>query len=496
MRLYSGKVGTIAGDIVKTLTDGKDIETENPREVTADIEAVLNQYLTTEKDATDKAKDAMQSRGIPTSEFARMKKLAAEQMGIKVGDETIDYLLDQILEILMHSANVDEIFSEDVELRRKMAPVLKRHMAVDEELEREVRGKLKHVRRGHPHLGSRVRPHHGRHPAPQGARLIANALSTWSPAAPGSSAPTWSRRSSARGERVRVLDNLATGHWELLKRVGRTTRRSVETITADIRDAEAVARAMDGIEIVFHEAALGSVPRSVENPIESDEVNVHGTVVVLDRARRAGVRRVIFAASSAAYGDTPTLPKQRGHAALADVALRGDQAHLRALPARLRLALRLETLSLRYFNVFGPNQLPDGPYAAAIPRFVRAALTGEPDHDLRRRRADARLLLHRQHGARQPARRRDAQQARRARSSTSPAAGASRSTICCARSAACSASSSTSVTSSRAPATSATRSPTSPAPKSSSATSRWSTWEDGIAPTIEFMRELLERGLS
>jgi hypothetical protein len=72
---------------------------------------VLNQYLKTEKDASDKAKDAMQSRGIPTGEFGRMKKLAAEQMGIKVGDETIDYLLDQILEILMHSANVDEIFS-------------------------------------------------------------------------------------------------------------------------------------------------------------------------------------------------------------------------------------------------------------------------------------------------------------------------------------------------------------------------------------------------
>jgi hypothetical protein len=148
MRLYSGKIGTIAGEIVKTLTDGKDIETEKPREVQADVEAVLNQYLRTEKDATDKAKDAMQSRGIPQTEFGRMKKLAAEQMGIKVGDETIDYLLDQILEILMHSANVDEIFSEDVEMRRKMAPVLKRHMAVDEEVEREVRGKLKHVEEG------------------------------------------------------------------------------------------------------------------------------------------------------------------------------------------------------------------------------------------------------------------------------------------------------------------------------------------------------------
>ena len=148
MRLYSGKVPTIAGEIVKTLTEQSDIETGSGREVQADIEAVLNQYLRTEKEAGDKAKDAMQSRGIPPTDFSRMRKLAAEQMGIKVGDETIDYLLDQILEILMHSANVDEIFAEDVELRRKMAPILKRHMAVDEELEQEVRGKLKHVQEG------------------------------------------------------------------------------------------------------------------------------------------------------------------------------------------------------------------------------------------------------------------------------------------------------------------------------------------------------------
>jgi len=148
MRLYSGKVGTIAGEILKTLMQGSDIETENPREVQADIESVLNQYLKTDKEAADKAKDAMLSRGVPNSDFSRMKKLAAEQMGIKIGDESIDYLLDQILEILMHSANVDEIFAEDVALRRKMAPILKRHMAVDEELEREVRGKLRHMEEG------------------------------------------------------------------------------------------------------------------------------------------------------------------------------------------------------------------------------------------------------------------------------------------------------------------------------------------------------------
>jgi UDP-glucose 4-epimerase len=181
----------------------------------------------------------------------------------------------------------------------------------------------------------------------------------------------------SRGERVRGLDNLSTGHWGLVKRLV-TDESSVELVTADIRDAVAVRRAMEGIEVVFHEAALGSVPRSVENPAESDEVNVHGTVVVLDAARRAGVRRVIFAASSAAYGDTPTLPKREdmppGPLSPYAVSKVSGEQYFRVFGA----LYGMETLSLRYFNVFGPNQLPEGPYAAAIPRFVRAALAGEP----------------------------------------------------------------------------------------------------------------------
>jgi len=148
MRLYSGKVGPIAAEIVRALLDAQDIEAARPTEVQADVESVLQQYIRTEKEASDKARDAVQARGLPATDVGRMRKLAAEQMGIKIGDESIDYLLDQILEILMHSANVDEIFAADVELRRKMAPVLKRHMAVDEDLEREVRGKLKHVEEG------------------------------------------------------------------------------------------------------------------------------------------------------------------------------------------------------------------------------------------------------------------------------------------------------------------------------------------------------------
>jgi nucleoside-diphosphate-sugar epimerase len=183
---------------------------------------------------------------------------------------------------------------------------------------------------------------------------------------------------TARGESVRALDNLvATRHWGLLRRVVRNPSL-VEEITADIRDAAAVARAMDGVEIVFHQAALGSVPRSVENPVETDQVNVNGTVTVLDQARRAGVRRVIFAASSAAYGDTPTLPKREDmHGSPMSpyaVSKRTCEHYVRVFAS----LYGIETVSLRYFNVFGPNQRPEGPYAAAIPRFIHAALTGAP----------------------------------------------------------------------------------------------------------------------
>jgi UDP-glucose 4-epimerase len=178
------------------------------------------------------------------------------------------------------------------------------------------------------------------------------------------------------GERVRVVDNLSTGFWENLDGIARGDL--VERVTADIRDAEAMARAMDGVEIVYHQAALGSVPRSIENPVETDAVNTGGTVVTLDAARRAGVRRVIFAASSAAYGDTPTLPKSEDMPtsplspyAVSKVAAERYLAVFAALYG-------IETVNLRYFNVFGPHQRPDGAYAAAIPRFVWAALHRQP----------------------------------------------------------------------------------------------------------------------
>lgn len=177
------------------------------------------------------------------------------------------------------------------------------------------------------------------------------------------------------GESVRVVDNLSTGFWENLNELPPSAR--VERVTADIRDAEAMARACAGVEVVFHEAALGSVPRSVENPVETDSVNVGGTVRTLDAARHAGVRRVVFAASSSVYGDTPSLPKREDMptAPLSPYAVSkvADELYLRVFSE----LYGIETVCLRYFNVFGPNQRPDGAYAAAIPRFLWAALRGE-----------------------------------------------------------------------------------------------------------------------
>jgi nucleoside-diphosphate-sugar epimerase len=179
---------------------------------------------------------------------------------------------------------------------------------------------------------------------------------------------------TAAGEKVRVLDNLCTGRWEHL--AGIPHQSLIERIEGDIRDAAAVAKAAAGVEIIFHEAALGSVPRSVDTPIESDAVNTGGTVTVLDVARHQGVRRVLFAASSAAYGETPALPKQED---MTPMPLSPYAVTKLACEQYLKVfadIYKVETLNLRYFNVFGPNQTPDGAYAAAIPRFIDAALAG------------------------------------------------------------------------------------------------------------------------
>jgi UDP-glucose 4-epimerase len=177
----------------------------------------------------------------------------------------------------------------------------------------------------------------------------------------------------ARGDRVRVIDNLSSGRRENLAEIS----QDLELIEADIRDEAALGSALDGIELVFHEAAVPSVPRSLADPIGSHDANATGTLKLLQAAQGAGVRRVIYAASSSAYGDTPTLPKVETMRPMplspyAVSKLAGE--HYCQVFAG---AYRLETVCLRYFNVFGPHQDPQSQYAAVIPRFVTAALAGQ-----------------------------------------------------------------------------------------------------------------------
>ena len=148
MRLYSGKVPAIATEVVRALLAAKEIEAESPKEVEADVAAVLNQYLNDEREVNDRAKDVLERTGKSNTDYQRVRALVADEKGIKVGDETLDYLLDQVVEMLMHSNNVDEVFASDVDLRRRMAPVFKKHMAVDSAIDTEVRAQLRHVKEG------------------------------------------------------------------------------------------------------------------------------------------------------------------------------------------------------------------------------------------------------------------------------------------------------------------------------------------------------------
>jgi UDP-glucose 4-epimerase len=181
----------------------------------------------------------------------------------------------------------------------------------------------------------------------------------------------------ARGERVRILDNFSSGRAENIADLVEHNR--VELITGDLTDGPTVERAVAGVDYVLHQAAIPSVPRSVEDPAGSDRVNVHGTVLLLDAARRAGVKRVVYAASSSAYGEKAPgqakvetmMPDPLSPYAVAKLA---GEHYLRVF----WLTYGLETVALRYFNIFGPRQDPKSQYAAVIPNFVTAALAGRP----------------------------------------------------------------------------------------------------------------------
>ncbi len=148
MRLYASKVKEIAREIVQTLTHANDIETESKDEVEADVASVLNQYLAAEKDVSEKAKDLIERTGRSSSDLGRVKAQIAETRGIKTGDDALDYILDQLVEILHYSQNVEEIYCEDVVLRRKARDVFRRHAFADDALDAEVRGQIKHVKEG------------------------------------------------------------------------------------------------------------------------------------------------------------------------------------------------------------------------------------------------------------------------------------------------------------------------------------------------------------
>jgi UDP-glucose 4-epimerase len=175
------------------------------------------------------------------------------------------------------------------------------------------------------------------------------------------------------GASVRVLDNFATGFRENLE----TVASEIDLREADLRDAAACESACEGIDVVYHLGALGSVPRSIHDPRTSHAVNVDGTLNVLLGARSAGVRRVVFSSSSSVYGDTPVLPKHEGLRPTPRSPYAVSKLAAEEYCRAFFHSYGLETVALRYFNVFGPRQSPHSQYAAVIPRFIHALSTGE-----------------------------------------------------------------------------------------------------------------------
>jgi nucleoside-diphosphate-sugar epimerase len=178
----------------------------------------------------------------------------------------------------------------------------------------------------------------------------------------------------ARGERVRVFDNLTNGLAANLEPVS----AEVEFLEGDIRDAGAVVSAMRGVSRVLHLAALGSVPRSIADPVASNAVNVDGTLNVLVAARDAGVERLVYSSSSSVYGNDPTLPKKEEQRVWPISPYATSKLAAENYTRVFSEVYEIETVCLRYFNVFGPLQRPDAAYAAVIPKFMEWAIKGQP----------------------------------------------------------------------------------------------------------------------
>jgi UDP-N-acetylglucosamine 4-epimerase len=175
---------------------------------------------------------------------------------------------------------------------------------------------------------------------------------------------------------IRVLDNLATGSLKNLE--GFLQNPKFEFLNGDIRSYQTCQQACQGINAISHQAALGSVPRSVNDPLTSNEVNITGTLNIFTAAKEAGIKRIVYAASSSTYGDHPGLPKVEDKIGnpLSPYAV---TKYVNELYAKVYANLYgLELIGLRYFNIFGPKQNPAGPYAAVVPLFINAVLNNEP----------------------------------------------------------------------------------------------------------------------
>ncbi|RDI74281.1 Nucleoside-diphosphate-sugar epimerase [Gaiella occulta] len=177
-----------------------------------------------------------------------------------------------------------------------------------------------------------------------------------------------------RGDHVRVLDNFATGNRDNLAEIA----GDVEVVEGDLRSYERVHTAVRGSELVFHVGALPSVPRSVQDPLTTTAVNVEGTLNVLLAARDEGVRRVVNASSSSVYGNGGALPRTEGQAPDPISPYAVAKLAAERFCTSFSRVYAIETISLRYFNVFGPRQDPNSQYAAVVPRFIRAIVEGRP----------------------------------------------------------------------------------------------------------------------
>ena len=184
-----------------------------------------------------------------------------------------------------------------------------------------------------------------------------------------------------RGEHVRAMDNFATGHQAnfdgVRKQVGEELWNNFEFLEADVRDAKACRYAMESVDHVLHQAGLGSVPRSLSNPLATNETNVSGFLNILESARLANVKSFVYAASSSTYGDEPNLPKLE-HRIGNPLSPYAVTKYVNELYAAVYLrCYGFRATGLRYFNIFGPRQDPDGAYAAVIPKWVKSMIRGE-----------------------------------------------------------------------------------------------------------------------